>query len=158
MRRVVFSHPLDKNSYLRVRDEWAKITTTFKKIIPWELNIESVQEIECEVSNFNSMKDIYLAMWLNQKAYQETYREVWQIEDEIEFMIDEWPWLYPFIEIEWSSKEIVQKYTELLGFNYIEGIFGAVDQIYLKELGIPCDILNEQTPIITFDNPPKNYM
>lgn len=158
MRRVVFSHPTDSHRYLRVRDEWWKITTTYKYISDDVSHIESVQEIECTVSDFDSMRDIYWAMWLRQKAYQETRRELWKVWDEIEFMLDEWPGIHPFLEIEWESEIIVRKYVELLGLNYDDWIFGAVDQIYLSELGIPCRILNEETPIITFENPPTKYV
>ena len=155
MRRVVFFHPTDSNSYLRIRDEWDKITTTYK-YIDWDSShIESIKELECSVSDFDTMKNIYLAMWLKQKAYQETYREVWKLNNEIEFMIDEWPWLYPFIEIEWLSQELVYKYVNLLWLSIQDGMYGTVDKVYLKELGIPCNILNTQTPEITFDNPPK---
>lgn len=158
MRRVVFSHPSSTDSYLRVRDEWDRITTTFKYFTPGSLTIESVKEIECVVSDFDSMRDIYSAMWLREKAYQETYREVWRIWDEIEFMIDEWPGLRPFIEIEGETEAVVRQYTKLLGFQYEDWLFGAVDQIYFRELSIPCDVLNEETPVITFDNPPKQYV
>jgi len=46
------------------------------------------------------MREIYIHMGLRQKAYQETRREVWKINDEIEIMLDEWPGISPFIEIE----------------------------------------------------------
>ena len=157
MRRAVFSHPTDQNAYLRVRDEGARVTTTYKYFSPGELTIHSVQEIECEVSDFAGMREIYLAMWLRQKSYQETYREVWSINQEIECMIDEWPGLHPFVEIEWSDERVVREYVEKLGFDYTAWIFGAVDQIYFRELGIPCDIFNTKTPIVTFDNPPERY-
>ncbi len=157
MRRVVFSHPTDACGYLRVRDEWWRITTTYKHISDDASHIESVQEIECGVSDFHAMRDIYIAMWLKQKAYQETKREIWEIDNEVEIMLDEWPWISPFIEIEWENESIVRKYTVLLGFDYDEGLFGAVDQLYLRELGIPCRVLNEDNPIITFDNPPTKY-
>jgi hypothetical protein len=38
-------------------------------------------------------------------------------------MIDLWPGLNPFIEIESHSEENVKKYSELLGFDYSDGIF-----------------------------------
>lgn len=158
MRRVVFSHPTDIHGYLRVRDEWWKITTTYKYISDDVSHIESVKEIECIVSDFDAIRDIYLAMWLRQKAYQESRREIWKIGDEVEFMLDEWPWIHPFIEIEGVDESTVRKYVELLGFDYTEWLFGTVDQIYLRELGIPCRILNEETPIITFENPPRKYV
>jgi hypothetical protein len=37
---------------------------------------------------------------MREKSYQETYREVWEMNNEIEIMIDEWPGMSPFIEIE----------------------------------------------------------
>ena len=49
---------------------------------------------------------------------------------------------------------VVKKYTQLLGFNYEEGFFWAVDQIYLKELWIKKEVINN-LPEITFDNYPK---
>ena len=158
MRRVIFFHPTDPCGYLRIRDEWGKITTTYKYIPDWELSIESIKELECTVSDFETMKNIYIAMWLREKAYQETRREVWEISWEIEIMLDEWPWLNPFIEIEWKTEEKVRKYVGLLWLKYWDGIFWTVDQLYLRELSIPVDIINNHTPKLTFDNPPQVYV
>lgn len=83
MRRAVFENPNNpENSFARVRDEGGVITCTFKDISPNTLSIESVREIECEVSDFESMKNIFLAMGVRQKAFQESYREVWEVSDE----------------------------------------------------------------------------
>lgn len=49
------------------------------------------------------MKNIFDKMWLKQKAYQETKREILEMNWEIEFMIDIWPWLNPFIEVEFMK-------------------------------------------------------
>ncbi|MBP6981607.1 CYTH domain-containing protein [Candidatus Gracilibacteria bacterium] len=155
MRRAVFLHPTDPQAYLRVRDEGDRITTTYKRIAEGTVDIHSVSEIECQVSDFSHMREIYKALGIQEKAYQETYREVWNIHDEVECMIDEWPGIGPIIEIEGGNEYIVKKYSELLGFDYAEGLFGAIDQVYEAELGIPKDILNNHTPIITFEYPPK---
>jgi hypothetical protein len=37
------------------------------------------------------MVGIFRKLGLNEKSYQETYREVWKINNEIEIMIDLWP-------------------------------------------------------------------
>ncbi len=158
MRRVIFFHPTDPASYLRVRDEWGKITTTYKCVADGVKTIDSVTEIECVVSDFDHMRDIYLAMWLREKAFQETYREVWKIDDEIECMIDEWPGISPIIEIEGESEGIVKKYSEILWFDYKNGFFWSIDEVYEIELGIPKDILNHHTPQILFADPPKKYV
>lgn len=100
MRRVAFRNPVDPvESFVRVRDEGGKITCTYKKIPNGNISIDSVRELECEVSDFEAMKGILLAVGVPLKAYQETYRETWKIGD-VECMLDEWPGLKPFIEVE----------------------------------------------------------
>ena len=157
MKRVVFDNPVKNKSYVRVRDEWDKITCTYKEIVEnknWNLDINSVKELETEIQDFNVMVWIFKNLWFLEKAYQESYREIWIINNEIEFMIDEWPWLFPFVEIEWENEYLVKKYSDLLWFNYSQWIFWAVDEVYFKELWIARDVTNN-TKIITFDNPLK---
>lgn len=156
MKRVVFKHDDKKlkNSYFRVRDEWNKITCTYKTIFDSseKLDINSVKEIETEIQDFEAMKNIFLETWLKQTAYQETYRETWKIWSDIEFMLDEWPWLKPFIEIEGKNETIVREYSKKLGFSYNLGVFWAVDELYFREHWIPHDITNN-TSEITFQKP-----
>lgn len=155
MRRTIFEWPLDPVwTYVRVRDEGDKVTCTYKNVAKWKLDVNSVKEIETEVKDFDAMKGILENIGLKTKAYQETYREVWQINDEVEFMIDVWPGLNPYIEIEGASEEIIKKYAKLLGFDYEKWFFGTVDQIYQLELGIAPEIINN-LELITFENPPQ---
>lgn len=142
MRRTIFYHPTNKDAYLRVRDEWSKITCTYKEISSENLDINSVKEIELEISDYSSMIQILKNMWMKQKSVQETKREIWKINEEIEIMIDLWPWLDYFVEIEWNSEEIVKKYSEKLWFSWEEGIFWAIDQIYKKVYWVSEDIVN----------------
>lgn len=151
MKRVVFENPtLLKDSYLRVRYEWDKITCTYKETREGKLDITSVSELETEVGDFDTIANIFRKLWIRQKSFQEMYREIWQINNEIEFMIDQWPWLKPYIEIEWESEEIVKKYSKMLGFDYEEWLFGSSFQIYEKELGIDFDTMNRMEEI-TFE-------
>ncbi|PZM82982.1 hypothetical protein DLH72_04100 [Candidatus Gracilibacteria bacterium] len=142
MRRTIFYHPTNKDAYLRVRDEGSKITCTYKEISSENLDINSVKEIELEISDYSSMIQILKNMGIKQKSVQETKREIWKINEEIEIMIDLWPGLDYFVEIEGNSEEIVKKYSEKLGFSWEEGIFGAIDQIYKKVYGVSEDIVN----------------
>lgn len=152
MKRVVFHWKTD-DSYLRIRDEWSKITCTYKQIEEGVLNINSVKELECEIADFDTMRNIFVRVWLKLKSYQETYRQVWTINNEIFFMIDEWPWLNPFIEVEGHSEQIVRDYVKNLGFDYSKWVFGAVDNVYFLELWIPPEKINV-IPEITFDRIP----
>lgn len=155
MKRVVFDNPRQIEwSYVRVRDEWDKITCTYKEISEWKLDISSVSELETEVWDFDEMVSIFRKLWLIEKSYQEMYREIWKIDNEIEFMIDLWPWLNPYIEIEWCNEEIVKKYSKILWFNYSDWIFGSSFQIYEKELDIDFETLNNLKEI-TFTNIPQ---
>lgn len=155
MKRVVFDNPLKiEGSYVRVRDEWDKITCTYKETKSWILDITSVSELETEVWDFNEMVNIFKKLWLKSKSYQEMYREIWKINDEIEFMIDLWPGLKPYIEIEWENEEIVRKYSLKLWFNFDDWVFWSSFQIYEKELGIDFDTMNSLEEI-TFDNIPR---
>ena len=155
MKRVIFK-PTGKElqaAYFRVRDEWNKITCTYKAISDGELNINSVKEVETQVKDFDAMIEILSLSWLQKIASQESYRETWQIWKDIEFMLDEWPWIKPFLEIEWKNEAIVQKYSQKLWLDYKSWIFWWVDQIYFQEVWIPCDVVNN-LPEISFENPP----
>ena len=155
MKRIVFANPEDsENSYLRIRDEWGKITCCLKTVAEWDLDIESVKELETQVDDFEIMKNIFLWVWLKQKSYQETYREIWELPWKVDFMIDEWPGMSPFIEIEWPNEKIVKEYSEKLWFHYDKAIFWTVDQVYKKILWFEEWYINN-LPEITFVNPPK---
>jgi len=69
-------------------------------------------------------------------------------------MIDTWPWLNSFIEIEGENEEVVRKYTKLLWFNYEDWLFWAVDEVALKEIWMKKEVLNNIS-VITFDKPLK---
>ncbi len=154
MKRIVYENPLNPvKSYLRVRDEWDKITCTYKEETDWVLDIHSIKELETEIKDFDIMVAIFKQVWLKQKSYQETYREVWEINHEIEIMIDIWPWLKPYIEIEWENEKIVRKYSELLWFDYNEAIFWTSFQVYEKELWLSIDYINNLEEI-TFEKIP----
>lgn len=46
MKRIVFNNPAKNKSYVRVRDEWDRITCTYKEITEsenWDLDINSVK-------------------------------------------------------------------------------------------------------------------
>lgn len=154
MKRAVFKHPSDNNCFARIRDEGKKITCTYKNVAPGGLSIDAVKEIECEVSDLEKLRQIFLHMGIQQKAYQETYRETRKIWNDIHFMIDEWPGLEPFIEIEWENEDIVKEFSAKLWYNYLEGIFWTADEIYHRELWFPQNYINS-LEIISFENPPK---
>jgi len=150
-RRVVFKLPTGheiNGGWARVRDEGNKITMSLKVVDGNK--IENQKEIQVVVDNFESAVDFLVTTGFRKKAYQETKREVWQL-DNVEITIDEWPFLEPFVEIEGKSEEEVKNVALLLGFDYSNAVFGAVDVLYSEKYNISTDRINNNTPEILFN-------
>ncbi|MBL7156311.1 MAG: CYTH domain-containing protein [Candidatus Pacebacteria bacterium] len=110
-KRRVFDYPdlrLDKKgAWIRLRDEGEKITLSFKQRIGIEahngtVNDKTMQEVEIEVSDFEKTSKLLLEIGFKQKFYQENKRIRYQFEN-VEFDIDFWPCLEPYLEIEAPS-------------------------------------------------------
>lgn len=50
-----------------------------------------------------------------------------------EIVIDEWPWIKPYIEIEADSAQKVKDAAAKLGFDWGEAVFGSVDVIHNRD-------------------------
>src|SRR4030042_630293 len=120
-KRKVFDHPdlrlNDKGAYLRLRDEGDKITMTFKqrlgvKTHDGKTNDEGMEEIEVTVSDFEKTAELLMKIGLKEKFYEENRRIRYQLND-IEFDIDFWPLLEPYLEIEAVSWEKIDKAIKL---------------------------------------------
>jgi len=152
-KRAVFHLPKGhqvKGGWLRVRDEEDKITMSLK-VVDGD-KIENQKEICLNVNNFKNAELFLTTIGCKKKAYQENKREIW-ILGGVEITIDEWPFLEPFVEIEGKSEKVVKETAKKLGFNYKEALFCSVDVLYNKKYGIPLNIINNQTPNITFNSP-----
>ena len=155
MRRTVFDTvPHHPGKWARVRDEGDKITMSFKHVVDRE-SIEGTLESELVINSYEEGVRFLELTGLTKKSYQETRREIWQ-KNAIEVMIDTWPGLNTFIEVEAPSPEEVNKACKNMGFDMKDALFGAVGTLYKKFLNIPHDVINAM-PIITFENPPTYY-
>lgn len=154
MRRKTFdfSHIApDRNKWGRVRQESNKVTMTVKEIRSSGIN--DTYEVELVVNDFDTASAFFEACDIPAKAFQENMREVWE-RDGIEVTIDTWPGLNPFVEVEAETEELVRKVSEELGFDFEKAVFGSIDLVYEKELGIPATTIIK-LPEITFANSPK---
>ena len=151
-KRVPFHLPKEKRSkgkFVRVRDEGDKITLSLK-VFDGEEKIEDQKEICLVVNNFNDAVNLLEQIGCERKSYQESKRELWKL-DGVEIMIDEWPFLEPFVEVEGKSEEEVRKVSEKIGFDYSKALFCPVTKLYQKKYGITTDEVNMKTPRIVFD-------
>lgn len=129
MRRVAINtpHMEAKDAFVRIRDEGDKVTITYKQFD--SLSVDGAKEIEIIVSHFDESIALLAAAGLVHGSYQETKRETWRLGD-TEIMLDAWPWLNPFIEIEGVDIKSVKKTAKLLGFDWKDAIFGDVMAAY----------------------------
>lgn len=130
MRRVAFDSDFmraGKDSFARVRDEGDRVTMTYKQFD--DLSLHGAKEIEFEVSDYEKAVEFLAQLGLRMNSSQETRRETWSL-GEAEIMLDEWPWLNPYVEIEAESEAAVRDAARLLGFDFEEGVYGDVMAAY----------------------------
>lgn len=132
MRRAVIHTPdmTAKNAFVRVRDEGNRVTVTYKQFDAD--SVDGAKEYEVVVSDFDSAVALFGAAGLPHDTFQESYRENWQM-DKAEIMLDEWPWLNPYIEIEAKTEQKVKEIAAELGFSWAEAVFGGVANVYQKQ-------------------------
>lgn len=137
-RRRVFDYSdfrLDKDrSWVRLRDEGDKITLTFKKRLgvkssDGKTDDQSMKEVEVEVSDFEKTTEILKSIGLEEKFYQEN-RRIRYLLDDIEFDIDFWPQLDPYLEIESVSWEKIDQAIELIGLDPKNKKIFSTTQVY----------------------------
>ena len=160
MRRVVIDYPdrrmqAKQDGWVRIRDEGDKITLTYKQTTEHEFG--GAKEIEVSVSDYQKTIDIFLAMGLVVHTDQETKRETWILEG-AEIVLDEWPWLNPFIEIEALDEDLVKNAADKLGFEWSEAIFGSVTVAYRRQYpAITAQQHISQIPEIKFNLPKPDW-
>lgn len=140
-KRRIFDYPdlrLDSaGAWIRLRDEGDKITLGFKQ----RLGITSsdgstsdagMEEFEVVVSDFEQTTKIFLHAGFIEKFYQENKRTRWE-KDGVEFDIDTWPMLPPYLEIEAESYEKIDAASDWLGLDPNEKKIYSNFQMYLQK-------------------------
>ncbi len=153
MQRVTIDTPelKKKDAFVRIRNEGDKTTITYKQFN--SLSIDGVKEVEITVDDFDTAVTLFKEAGLAYGSLQESRRETWKL-DEVEIVIDEWPWLNPYIEIEAPSEDLVILTSEKLGFNWDDAIFGDVMAAYRVQyphLGLNDTVGN--LPEVRFSDP-----
>lgn len=150
-KRAVFFLPKGheiEGGWLRVRDEGDKITMSLKAVTNGKVDMQ--KEVMVVVDNYDNARKLLSEIGCIEKAYQETKRETWQL-NEVEITIDEWPYLEPYVEIEGKSEAEIKNVSGILGFDYNQALFGSADQVISKKYGIPEDAINNEISRIVFD-------
>lgn len=153
MRRVTIDTPdmKAKTAFLRVRDQGDKVTLTYKQFD--ELSSTGAKELEVNVSDFDETIALLAAAGLHHSSFQESKREAWKL-GSTEIVLDLWPWLNPYIEIEGESEDDIKLVAEKLGLDWSSAVFGDVMAAYRVQY--PHLSLNDTVgnlPEVKFDDP-----
>ena len=76
------------------------------------LSVEGAKEIEVQVSDFDKTVQLLQQVGLDYRSLQESRRENWRVGN-VEVMLDEWPWLKPYAEIEGESEAGLKDMAEI---------------------------------------------
>jgi adenylate cyclase class 2 len=160
MRRVVFANEFmdAKNGFVRIRDEGHRIAMTYKQYD--ERSLTGAKEIEFTVSDYDAAVAFIEATGIKPKSTQEARREIWQ-KGEAEIVIDEWPWIDPYIEIEAPSEEVVKEMAAALGFDWSDAAFGDIMTAYRAEYpktGTGWEDMVYNLPMIRFGDPKPDIL
>lgn len=160
MRRTMFgneSNPNMKCNYIRVRDEGDKITFSAKVHADSDGVIKDQKETVVVVDNFENAVKILEIAGLNLDMYQESLRETWMFE-EAEIVIDTWPGLEPYVEIEANSEEKVKNIAKQLGFEWDSKIITAISYVYADVYDLTTEEVLGKIANITFEENPFEDM
>ena len=155
MKRAILDDPAGemrkREAFVRVRDEGDKITLTYKQFDG--LSVDGAKEIETRVNNFADTVKIFEAIGLGLNSIQETKRETWKL-GQSEVVLDEWPWLKPYIEIEGEGTERVKEVASRLGFDWNDAVFGDVMAAYRAQYPhLNMDDIISSLPEVSFGMP-----
>lgn len=139
------------NSYVRIRDEGDRITLTYKQFD--SLSIDGAKEVEVITSSFEDTIKIFTQIGLEVVSLQESKRETWRNET-CEVVLDEWPWIDPYIEIEAATESEVKNVAGKLDLDWSQAKFGDIMVAYRDQY----PYLNEKqtvgkVPNVLFDEP-----
>jgi len=135
--------------FSRVRKEGKNTTMTIKIMT----DPKYPQEFEINIKDsFETGVDFMTALGIKKKAFQESIREKWSHPLAHEITFDTVPGLPTYMEIDCTSEQNLNKLIELFGIDESKKRYGSFDHTYLEYYGITRDIINDQTPSLTFAN------
>lgn len=118
-----------RDAFIRIRDEGDRVTLTYKEF--QSASLSGAGEHQVVVSSFDDTVAIFAAAGLDYRSYQESRRETWRLGD-VEVVLDEWPWIDSYCEIEGPTESAVRQVAGTLGLDFSQAVFGSVDVIYQR--------------------------
>lgn len=125
--------------WIRLRQSNDKVELTLKYIYNTnkEYNIDDVKEIEIKCDNFEMANLLLEEMGYSKKKLVEKYRKSYTYND-LDIVIDSWPLIKPYMEIEGKKVEDIYDMVNKLGYKDEDAKIMNTDDIYLDN-GINLD-------------------
>lgn len=156
MRRVLFGRRANAGihgDYARVRDEGDTVRISVKVHAEHTGSIADQREIDIETTDFDRAVTLLKAMGLIATAYQENEREAWKL-DQTDIVIDTWPGLEPYAEVEAPTEEALERVARLLGLAWEQRRVGSVVEIYMDAYALDRETVLERLKHCTFEENP----
>ena len=160
VRRTTFDFPdrrlLAKRAWVRLREELnGTVELMLKQVVDDTLGQTFEQPIT--VNSYEAAKQFVLALGLEVKSEQESKRELWRLGG-AEIMLDEWPWVKPYIEIEAPTEDLVKNLANKLNLNWVDAKFGGVTPVYVAQYDISAEQFEAIDVPMKFDLPIPEYL
>lgn len=157
MRRAIadrVAYPDLKCDFLRVRDKGGgEVEFSIKVCAREDGKVSDQKELCLKVDDFEKTTEAMGFLGYKPNRYQETLRETWQY-DKAEIVIDTWPGLDPYIEIEAASEDQVKKMAEGLGLCWKDKLITSVVEIFAKVYNLTPEEVLKRLDYITFEKVP----
>lgn len=137
------------SKWIRLRQTGDTTTITIKRIVnsKGEYDLDAVNELEIEVPSIEEGKQLLEDLGYFFARHQIKMRIAYDYKN-TEIVIDKWPKLAPYIEVEGPTKEEIDEVVLMLGYNLKDAIVTNTDDVYSK-IGI--DIYSDEYRDLSFD-------
>lgn len=137
------------SKWIRLRQTGDETTITIKRIVnsKGEYELGAVDELEFAVPNIDAGKQLLEDLGYFSARHQIKMRIAYDYKN-TEIVIDKWPKLAPYIEIEGPTKDEIEEAVLMLGYETKDAIVINTDDVY-NQNGI--DIYSSEYSDLSFD-------
>ena len=121
--------PKQEGKFIRLRTNGVKTTLTYKD--KKYTSMSSTKELELEIEDFSKAHMLLTAAGLSIDKYVENKRISYKYDD-VEFDIDCYPMIPPYVEIEAKNEDIINEFINKLGLQNYEATIDSLKKVYKK--------------------------
>ncbi len=125
-------------AWTRVRDGGNKVTLTYKEVI--EQRRGGTKEITLTIDSYGEAIELLEKLGFPVISVQQSRRETWHL-GTVSIILEEWPWIKPFIKIAGPSEAAIRDVSARLGLAWSQAVFGSTTLAYAAEFpGVRLDL------------------